>query len=121
MPKEAKFLIDLQHLLKSSQAQNEVKYDSALKLYSSTQAERIEKFNSIEKGQAEVIDLLSSLKKTNDLIQERLKNLEIYEGATIEKKESIIPPPFKEIKKAESLEQKVGQWQNEGYLLHDGS
>ena len=56
-------LIELKDQLKSTQAQNKANYDSALKIYNSTQAVRIEKLNSFEKGQAEVIELLSSLKK----------------------------------------------------------
>ena len=98
-------------------AKNVEKLDSALELYNSTQSDGIEKFNSIEKCQVEVINLLFALKETNDSIQERLKNLEVQEGATgviraqegatIVIKDTIPPPPLREINKEKKLEQKI--------------
>ena len=75
-------LIELKNQLKAAQVLSKTNYDSAVEIYNSTQAERKEKLNSVENGQAEIIELLSSLKTNNDKIQDRLEALETKCGAT---------------------------------------
>lgn len=75
-------LIELKNQLKAAQVLSKTNYDSAMEIYNSTQAERKEKLNSVENGQVEIIELLSSLKTNNEKVQERLEALETKTGAT---------------------------------------
>ena len=51
-------------------------------IYNSTQVEKKEKLISVQNGQAEIIEMLSSLKECNDKVQERLEALELRTGVT---------------------------------------
>ena len=110
-------LIELKDQIKSVQAMNKVNYDTAMGIYNSTQAERREKLTSVQNGQAEIIEMLSSLKKNNDKVQERLEilesktgateNFEVQDWATVNGEGQQIPPPVDEARKVGCLDPEI--------------
>ena len=66
-------LLKLKHQLEAVQVQNEQ--------FSSAQARGMVKVDSLESNQTKILGLLSSLKESNDIIQERLNAFEKLDGA----------------------------------------